>query len=947
MSNHSYLYNAAFVDDLYEAFLANPAQIDAQWRNYFVQLQQEEPFTTPDIPHAPIRDAFVQRQSLFHKQKTIGLLPQGADDKQLSVFAKKQRAVLQLINAHRFRGHQQANLDPLHLQERPYIDELYPEYYGLAAMDMSTVFDTGSLFGVDKEKLAGIIKRLKTIYCGNIGAEYMHITDTKQKRWIQERLEGTLAQHQLVVKDKLNILERLTAAQGLEEFLHTQYVGQKRFSLEGSESLIPLLDELIQHAGTASVKEIILGMAHRGRLNVLVNILGKRPKDLFSEFEGIIAHQVGSGDVKYHQGFASDVMTPGGSVHLAMAFNPSHLEIINPVVEGAVRARQERRRDKQRNEVLPVLIHGDAAFAGQGVIMETLNFSQTHGYGTGGTLHLVINNQIGFTTSDPLDSRSTLYCTDVVKMVQSPIFHVNGDDPEAVLFVTKLAFDYRMAFHKDVVVDMVCYRRQGHNETDEPFVTQPVMYHKIAQHPTTRVLYAQRLVQEGVMTVEESETMLQQYRAALKTKEIVSRPITGSFKHGVNWKPYVGTHWTTHVDTSISKEKLQYLVDKLTTIPEGFELHRSVAKLIKARQQMGKGEIPFDWGCAETLAYASLLVEGYPVRLSGQDCGRGTFAHRHAVLHHQKTGDSHLPLQHLSENQARFLVINSILSEAAVLGFEYGYSASDPDTLVLWEAQFGDFANNAQVVIDQFISSSEAKWQRYCGLVMLLPHGYDGQGPEHSSARLERYLQLCAEDNIQVCSPTTPAQFFHLLRRQMLRPYRKPLIVMSPKSLLRHKLCISPLEDFTHSEFKPVIDEVEPLNSEKVERLLFCNGKVYFDLLEARQRHNLDNVAIIRLEQLYPYPKEAVAKVLERYPHVVQRVWVQEEPRNQGAWWYMRAHMDVNLSHQKRRIEYAGRPASASPATGYLSVHRQQGQQLVADALKLPLEATKVETGAH
>ncbi|RKZ88772.1 MAG: 2-oxoglutarate dehydrogenase E1 component [Candidatus Parabeggiatoa sp. nov. 1] len=932
MTDHSYLYNGTFIDDLYETYLTNPAQVSEEWRDYFVQLQQEQPLSHPEIPHTPIRAAFAQLKMPLYQN-----LRKGVDDAALDIFAKKQAAVLRLINAHRFRGHQQANLDPLQLQKRADVEELYPEYYGLIEADMSTMFHTGSLHGVDNEKLSDIIKRVKTIYCGSIGAEYMHITETKQKRWIQQRLEEPLATPNFTSETKLNILERLTAAQGLEEFLHTKYVGQKRFSLEGGESLIPLLDQLIQHAGAMGVQEIVLGIAHRGRLNVLVNILGKRPKDLFLEFEGKINNHAGSGDVKYHMGYSSEVMTPNGPVHLAMAFNPSHLEIINPVVEGAVRARQERRGEKQRNTVLPVQIHGDAAFAGQGVIMETLNLSQTHGYGTGGTVHIVINNQIGFTSSDPLDSRSTLYCTDVAKMVQAPIFHVNGDDPDAVLFVTQLALNYRMVFNKDVVVDMICYRRQGHNEADDPFATQPLMYQQITDHPRTQAIYAQRLIAEGIIGYEEGETLLQEYRAALKTKDVMlSHLVSKEFKHSVNWKPYIGTHWTAPANTCISKEQLQHLIEQFTTIPTGFKLNRGVAKVIQARLQMGKGELPLDWGCAETLAYASLLEEAYPIRLSGQDSARGTFAHRHAVLHDQNTGDTYLPLQHLSDKQAKFLVINSLLSEEAVLGFEYGYSTSDPETLVIWEAQFGDFANNAQVVIDQFISSSEAKWQRYCGLVMFLPHGYDGQGPEHSSARLERYLQLCAEDNLQVCVPSTPAQFFHMLRRQMRRPYRKPLIVMMPKSLLRHKLAVSHFEDFTERGFQTVIDETAEIDPEKVERLLLCSGKVYFDLIEARTEHDIDNIAIIRLEQLYPFPKEALEKVPARYPHVKQRVWVQEEPRNQGAWWYLRTQMDDCLSDSEvGRLEYAGRPPSASPAVGYLQIHREQRQQLIADALQL------------
>jgi len=923
----SYLYNAAFIDDLYELYLVNPTQVSEQWRDYFRQLQQEQPVSQPEIPHTPIKAAFAQLETPISNN-----LRKGADDASLAIFAKKQIAVLQLINAYRFRGHQQANLNPLAIEKRPYVEQLYPEFYGLTASDLSTVFEVGSLYGVEKEKLSELLKRLKTIYCGTIAAEYMHITDTEQKRWIQQRLEGTLARPNFTSQTKRNILARLTAAQGLEEFLQTHYVGQKRFSLEGGESLIPLLDEMIQHAGSVGVQEIIMGVAHRGRLNILVNILGKNPKDLFSEFEGKVNAHTGSGDVKYHLGFASDVMTADGAVHIAMAFNPSHLEIIDPVVEGAVRARQERRGDKERNKVLPLLIHGDAAFAGQGVIMETLNLSQTQGYGTGGTVHIIINNQIGFTTSDPLDSRSTLYCTDVVKMVQAPIFHVNGDDPEAVIFVTKLALNYRLAFKKDVVIDMVCYRRQGHNEADDPFATQPMMYQKIVKHPTTQAIYAQHLFKEGIIGPKEGETQLQNYRTSLKIKDVVSRPVNLDFKHVANWKPYIGTHWTIQADTRISKDKLQQLIEKFTRIPEGFELNRGVARLMQARRKMGTENNPLDWGCAETLAYATLLEAGYPVRLSGQDSARGTFAHRHAVLHDQNTGHTYQPLQHLSKQQAPFLVINSLLSEAAVLGFEYGYSASAPEILVLWEAQFGDFANNAQVVIDQFISSSESKWQRYSGLVMLLPHGYDGQGPEHSSARLERFLQLSAEDNIQVCVPSTPAQMFHLLRRQVLRKYRKPLIIMTPKSLLRHKLSVSKSKYFTDKGFQTVIDET--IAPEQVERLLFCSGKVYFDLIEARQEHNVENVAIIRLEQLYPYPKVAISAVLARYPHVKHRVWVQEEPRNQGAWWYMRAHIDVKLSHNDGGyLEYVGRPSSASPAVGHFEIHRQQRQALINEAL--------------
>ncbi len=933
---YSYLYNSAFIDDLYEIYLNNPTQVSEPWQRYFAQLQQENPIQYQEIRHTPVQTKFIKlgQQKLVKPTQCKNVI----DASTHASFAKKQSSVLRLINAYRFRGHQQADLDPLKLRPTIHLEELDPEFYGLSEEDMVTTFCTGSFrYGATEAYLSDIIARLKTVYCNTIGAEYMHITETKEKRWIQKHLETKEQLNGFDSMTKLHILRRLTSAQGLEDYLHTNYVGQKRFSLEGGEGLIPLLDELVEEAGCLSVKEIIIGMAHRGRLNVLVNLLGKRPKDLFSEFEGKMSVETGSGDVKYHQGFSSNVATGGGAVHLALAFNPSHLEIIGPVVQGSVRARQERRNDQQKKHVLPVLIHGDAAVAGQGVVMETLNLSATRGYSTGGTIHIVINNQIGFTTSDPRDLRSTYHCTDVAKMVQAPIFHVNGDDPEALIFVTRLALAYRMEFHKDVVIDMMCYRRHGHNEADEPSATQPMMYQKISQHPTVQSIYARKLLDEGIISPAEGDMLLKQYRASLKTQERVSRPLASGYKHTVDWKPFIGTHWSIETKTNISPSRAQELIYRLTKIPETFHLNRSVAKVIDARRQMGEGQQSLDWGCAETLAYASLLEEGYPIRLSGQDSERGTFAHRHAVLHDSETGEHHIPLRNLSDQQAYFSVINSILSEEAVLGFEYGFSASEPDTLIIWEAQFGDFTNNAQVVIDQFISSSEAKWQRNSGLVMLLPHGYDGQGPEHSSARLERYLQLCAEDNMQVCIPSTPAQFFHMMRRQMKRPYRKPLIVMTPKSLLRHKLCTSLLEEFAYPHFQNVIDEVDPvIKLEKVDRLIFCSGKVYYDLIEARKQHGKENIAIIRLEQLYPYPKVEVTAILKRYQHVTSRVWVQEEPRNQGAWWYIRAHMDIKLTRDELdKLEYAGRPQSASPAVGYLQIHRHQLQSFLAEALQI------------
>jgi 2-oxoglutarate dehydrogenase E1 component len=763
----------------------------------------------------------------------------------------------------------------------------------------------------------------------------MHITRTPEKRWIQARLEGSRAKLELSDERRVALLERTTAAEGLERYLHSKYVGQKRFSLEGGESLIPMLDEMLQRAGSHGIKETAIGMAHRGRLNVLINILGKSPRELFEEFEGKKKKTgKGSGDVKYHMGFSSDMETPGGTLHLALGFNPSHLEIINPVIEGSVRARQQRRDDHTGKQVLPILIHGDAAFAGQGVVMETLQMSNTRGYTTGGTVHIVINNQVGFTTSNPVDSRSTFHCTEVAKMVQAPIFHVNGDDPEAVLFVTQLALDYRMEFGKDVVIDLVCYRRHGHNEADEPAATQPTMYQIIRARPTTRQLYAEKLTEAGVLAPGEGDKMVTAYRDALDEGRLVAKGIVESkpSKFSVDWTPYLDKEWTDEGDTSIKPARLRQLADTLLDLPEGVELHARVARIYADRRKMAAGAAPADWGFAETMAYASLLTEGYPVRLSGQDCGRGTFFHRHAVLHNQTDGSNYIPLQNLAEDQARFIVIDSLLSEEAVMGFEYGFSTADPTSLVIWEGQFGDFANGAQVVIDQFISSGESKWNRLCGLALFLPHGFEGQGPEHSSARLERYLQLCAEYNMQVCVPTTPAQIFHLIRRQMVRNFRKPLVVMTPKSLLRHKQAVSSLEELTSGQYRTIIDEIDEIDGKKVKRVVLCSGKVYYDLLEARRAQELDDVAIVRMEQLYPFPREALVELMKRYPNAKQVVWCQEEPRNQGAWYQQRHHYKICIG-PKRKLYYAGRNASASPAAGSFAEHAAQQQALVEKAL--------------
>ncbi len=934
-----YSGNAWFVEELYEAYLNKPDSVEPEWRTYFDSLQQG--VGEKDIAHSPIQQAYANATQ--HRRLGITIQAPAAD----AVTHQKQTAVLQLINAHRFNGHRQSDLDPLKQYQRPDIPELDPAFHGLTEDDMDKTFNTGSLFAADEITLREIIHIIKTTYCGSIGAEYMHINETEQKRWIQKRLEEPLATPNFDREKRIRILDRVIDANALEEYLHTKYVGQKRFSIEGGESLIPLLDEIIQDGGKQNIQEMVIGMAHRGRLNVLVNAIGKKPSELFDEFEGKTMESItGSGDVKYHMGYSSDISTPGGSVHLTLSFNPSHLEIIDPVVEGSVRARQDRRADYDHNEVLPILIHGDAAFAGQGVIMETFNLSQTRGYSTGGTVHIIINNQIGFTTSDPLDSRSSLYCTDVAKMVQAPIFHVNGDDPEAVVFVTKLALDFRMEFNKDVVVDMVCYRKHGHSEADEPMTTQPIMYKQVRQHPGVRKLHTDKLIAEGVITQEEADAIAKEYIDSLESNQGVAGTHVehANPKYLLNFTRYIGTVWTHPVETNISQASVDRLTALTTTIPNDFELSPAVAKVMESRKQMGNGEVMMDWGYAETMAYASLIDDGYPIRISGQDSGRGTFFHRHAIVHNMKDGQTYMPLQHIKDGQPNFLVINSTLSEEAVLAYEYGYSSAEPNALVLWEAQFGDFANGAQVVFDQFISSCEAKWARFCGLTVFLPHSYDGQGPEHSSARLERYLQLCAEQNMQVCFPSTPAQMFHMLRRQMLRPYRKPLIVMSPKSLLRRKLSTSPLEELVNGKFQTVIDEIDDIDKDEVTRLLLCSGKVYFDLLEQRRESEIKNIAIARIEQLYPFPRDDLKAIMDQYHNLKEVVWVQEEPKNQGAWYYMQSRGTmIGCLKDQHTFGYAGRFYSASPATGLMPVHLAQQKELISDALQLD----KLEVTTH
>ncbi|NBA96253.1 2-oxoglutarate dehydrogenase E1 component [Pseudomonas sp. R5(2019)] len=922
--------NAAYVEELYELYLHDPNAVPEEWRTYFQKLPAEGS-TATDVSHSTIRDHFVL---LAKNQRRAQPVSVGSVS---SEHEKKQVEVLRLIQAYRMRGHQAAQLDPLGLWKRPAPVDLSINHYGLTNADLDTTFRAGDLvIGKEEASLREILEALQQTYCRTIGSEFTHITDSEQRSWFQQRLESVRGRPVYSAEIKNHVLERVTAAEGLEKYLGTKYPGTKRFGLEGGESLIPMLDEMIQRSGSYGTKEVVIGMAHRGRLNVLVNTFGKNPRELFDEFEGKKKVELGSGDVKYHQGFSSNVMTAGGEVHLAMAFNPSHLEIVSPVVEGSVRARQDRRNDTVGDKVLPISLHGDAAFAGQGVVLETFQMSQTRGFKTGGTVHIVINNQVGFTISNPRDSRSTEYATDVAKMIQAPILHVNGDDPEAVLFVTQLAVDYRMQFKRDVVIDLVCYRRRGHNEADEPSGTQPLMYQQIAKQRTTRELYAESLVKSGMQDVASVQAKVDEYRNALDNglhvvKSLVKEPNKELF---VDWRPYLGHAWTARHDTRFDLKTLQELSAKLLEIPEGFVVQRQVSKIYEDRQKMQAGGLPINWGYAETMAYATLAFEGHPVRMTGQDIGRGTFSHRHAVLHNQKDASTYVPLQNLYEGQPRFDLYDSFLSEEAVLAFEYGYSTTSPNALVIWEAQFGDFANGAQVVIDQFITSGEHKWGRLCGLTMLLPHGYEGQGPEHSSARLERYLQLCAEHNIQVCVPTTPAQIYHLLRRQVIRPLRKPLVVLTPKSLLRHKLAVSTLEDLAEGSFQTIIPEIDTLDAAKVTRLILCSGKVYYDLLEKRRAEGREDIAIVRIEQLYPFPEDDLMEAIAPYTNLTNVVWCQEEPMNQGAWYSSQHHLRRSIGNHNKALglEYAGREASAAPACGYASMHAEQQEQLLQDA---------------
>jgi 2-oxoglutarate dehydrogenase E1 component len=852
----------------------------------------------------------------------------------------KQAAVLQLINAYRVRGHLIADLNPLGVKPS-YHPELDPANYGLTIWDFDRQFMTGSLAVPGDLKLARlreIIEQLRQTYCGRLGCEYMHIQHPEEKRWLQERMEPQANNWPLDETTRRRILLRLLQAEGFENFLHTRFVGQKRFSLEGGESAMVVLDECLERAAEAGVQEIVIGMAHRGRLTVLANLIGKSMAQVFGEFEGVVDPDMaqGSGDVKYHLGASGVQRTSSGrEIKVSLAPNPSHLEAVNPVVEGIVRAKQTFMGDEKREKVLPVLVHGDAAFAGQGVVAETLNLSLLKGYTTGGTIHLVINNQIGFTATAE-ESRSSTYCTDVARMVQAPILHVNGDDPEACARAMQIALDYRMKFKKDVVIDLVCYRKYGHNEGDDPSYTQPVMYRTIKAKESPGTLYTRRLLREGVVTQEAVERIKRQIQDALNAAH------EEAVRKGETWELQEVTEYeeTTIPQicprTAASQELLEKVIEGITTFPEGFTLHPKLKGFIARRREILSGG-PIDWAAAETLAFGTLVLEGTPVRLSGQDSGRGTFSQRHLEYFDYNTGEPYTPLQHLDPRQARFEVYDSSLSEYAVMGFEYGYSLGDPLTLTLWEAQFGDFANGAQIMIDQFIAAGEAKWGQPSGLVLLLPHGFEGQGPEHSSARIERFLQLAAENNLQVCNATTPAQYFHLLRRQMYgghdrRGLRKPLVLFTPKSLLRHPKCVSVLDDLTRGFFEPVLSDVSAVQPDRVVQVLFCSGKIYYELAAEREKRGAWNTAIVRLEQIYPWPEQEVEAALWRYPSTAEIVWVQEEPRNQGAFFFVRDRFEAMLAQTRRTLRYAGRPEAAAPSTGSAKRHAQEQAAVIEDA---------------
>ena len=949
----------AFIDALYARYAADPNSVDQSWRQFFGGVEQTAAGPSWARPNWPLSTTDALTAAMDPTQMTVEPAPaKPGSGKAAAAPAAAAPAVtvdirqaaadairaMALIRTYRVRGHLAANLDPLGLTKRALPADLTPEYYGFTAEDLSRPIYLGGVLNLESATVTEIVEILRQNYCGNVGLEYMHINDVEERRFLQERMEGRDKEIHFTVEGKKAILNKVIEAEQYEKFLGRKYVGTKRFGLDGGESMIPALEAVIKYGGQYGVRELVFGMAHRGRLNVLANVMGKPFRAIFHEFSGGSSNPAdvgGSGDVKYHLGTSTDREFDGVGVHMSLLPNPSHLEAVNPVVLGKTRATQDWRQDCDREQVLPVLIHGDAAFAGQGIIMECFGFSGLKGYNTGGTVHFVINNQVGFTTS-PQFARSSPYPSDAAKMVQAPILHVNGDDPEAVTFACKVATEFRQTFKRDVVIDMWCYRRFGHNEGDEPSFTQPLMYNAIRNHPSVSAIYGGRLAKEGVVDKVLMDEMAERFVKHLDEE----------FEAGKSYLPnkadWFEGRWTglgkpadpetarRAADTGVDDARLQQVVRAITTVPKGFNIHKTLARIIEARKETLDAGAGIDWATAEALSFGTLLQEGYSVRLSGQDSGRGTFSQRHAVWVDQKTEDKYVPLTRIGDGGA-FEVLDSPLSEFGVLGFEYGYALAQPKTLVLWEAQFGDFANGAQVMIDQFIASGEAKWLRANGLVMLLPHGYEGQGPEHSSARLERYLQLCAQDNIQVANCTTPANYYHILRRQMLRPFRKPLVMMTPKSLLRHKAAVSSLADFTgDSHFRRILSDPNAPADDKVERLVLCSGKVFYDLAEARDAAGDKTTTIVRVEQLYPFPSEALVVRLKRMKNLKTVVWAQEEPRNNGSWFFVEPFIEqclIDAGVKPKRADYAGRAASAATATGLAKRHAAEQAELIKAAL--------------
>ena len=923
-SSHISAGHAAYLEGLYETFLNNPEELSKEWLDFFTNLPKL-PNSNGEISHQKIINEFRN----FSRNSDV--LKKSVDE--------RQGKVIRLIQSYRNRGHLKAKLDPLGMMERRLVEDLNIEFHGLSHEDLNEEFYTDTFnTGAEKLPLRDIIQKLEDIYCGVIGIECNHIMDSSERRWFQNKFESKLNGYSFNEQEKLNIYERLNSAEGLAKYLSAKYPGMKRFGIDGADSLVPLVETVIQDCGSLGASQICFGMAHRGRLNLLVNVLGKLPSDLFSAFsEDFELEGASTGDVKYHLGFSSNFDTPGGEVHVSLFNNPSHLEIVDPVVIGSVRARQDRINDKDRSKVIPVLLHGDAAFSGQGVVMESLQMSQTRGFNVGGTIHIIVNNQIGFTTSNVNDSRSSDYSSDVAKIIQAPVIHVNGDDPEMVVNAAKIACKYRNKFKKDIVIDLFCYRRRGHNEADDPSATQPLMYEKISNHPSVLNQYENNLMKEGILDAEQSKKIKSNYRKSLEGGESVAKNLAKKPNDSLwfDWEPYLDVKWWPKVDTKYSKKELKKLGKEIISVPKEFNMGSQASKIFADRHEMNQGNIPINWGYAEVMAYATLLKDGYPIRLTGQDVRRGTFSHRHACIFDSKTGMGHISLSELAEkNKTSFDIYDSLLSEEAVLGFEYGYSATWPSGLTIWEAQFGDFANGAQVVIDQFVVSAQHKWDRLSGLIMLLPHGYEGQGPEHSSARIERFLQLCASENIQVCVPSSPKQIFHLLRRQAIRKMRTPLIVISPKSLLRNPQAVSTLDDLSDGSFECVIDD-ELDNKNDVKKIIMCSGKVFYELIEKRNKEKRHDIAVIRIEQLYPFPYDDLEEILLRYQNVHEYIWCQEEPLNQGAWFSHRHRIQRVLDRlgNNNEVKLVSRPPAAAPAVGLMKLHLKQQETLINEAI--------------